>query len=329
VESGSKEFGPDGFAYKTMKHLYIGYCIADNNPGCPAINNNHSGNGILIGGVTNGIIEYCEAMNNGWDMPRDGNGPVGIWAYMCDSIIIQHCYAHHNKTSPKGKDGGGFDFDGGMRYSIMQYNLSAFNEGAGYGIFQYGGAGEWKDNITRYNISYNDGSKNGQCGILVWCDPTAVPMTGLHAYNNTIVNNFKYGINFEPGAYKGFLFENNIIQVTAATDKFIGGNFSLAAFDKNLYWCEFNAIKRLPQPKAGLDKNALFADPKMELPPSDSLLTENPLYTPGLKYFNLLNGSACIKGGKRINDNGGYDFWKNSLLREIEPNMGAWQRNYH
>jgi len=329
VESNAKEQGPDGSAYKTMKRLYIGYCIAENNPGCPVIKNNHSGNGILIGGVTNGIIEYCEAMNNGWDMPREGNGPVGIWAYMSDSIIIQHCFAHHNKTSPKGKDGGGFDFDGGMRYSVMQYNLSAFNEGAGYGIFQYAGAGEWNNNRARYNISYTDGSKNGQCGILVWCDPTAVPMTGFHAYNNTIVNNFKYGINFEAGTYKGFLFENNIIQVTVATDKFIGGNFSLAAFDNNLYWCEFNAIKRLPHLKVVLDKNALYADPRMELPASDSLLTENPLYTPGLKYFNLLNGSACINAGKRIIDNGGYDFWKNSLLQEIDPNIGAWQRNYN
>ena len=27
-----------------------------------------------IGGVTNGMIEYCDVMNNGWDMPREGNG---------------------------------------------------------------------------------------------------------------------------------------------------------------------------------------------------------------------------------------------------------------
>jgi hypothetical protein len=77
-----------------------------------------------------------------------------------------------------------------------------------------------------------------------------------------------------------------------------------------------------------LDKDALNADPKMELPSSDSLLTENPLYTPGLKCFNLLNGSACINAGKRIADNGGYDFWKNSLLQETDPNIGAWQGNY-
>jgi hypothetical protein len=234
VESGENEYGADGSSYKTMRNLYIGNCIADNNPGCPEIKNNHSGNGILIGGVINGIIEHCEAMNNGWDMPREGNGPVGIWAYMSDSIIIRNCYSHNNKTSPNGKDGGGFDFDGGVRYSVMEYNLSAFNEGAGYGIFQYAGATEWTANIARYNISYNDGSKNGQCGILVWSDPAALPMNSFRAYNNTIINSFAYGINFEPGAYKDFLFENNILNVTVPTDRFIGGTFTLAEFRNNL-----------------------------------------------------------------------------------------------
>ena len=324
VESGEKDYGIDGAAYKTMKRLYIGYCIAYNNPGCPVIKDNHSGNGILVGGVKGGLIEFCEAMNNGWDMPREGNGPVGIWAYMSDSITIQYCYSHHNKTSSKGKDGGGFDFDGGIRYSVMQYNLSAFNEGAGYGIFQYGGATDWADNIVRYCISYNDGSKNGQCGILVWCDPSAVPMSGFHAYNNTIVNNWGYGINFEPGAYKGFLFENNIIQVSVATEKFIGGDFSLAAFDRNLYWSDFNSENKKMQPLVTLDKNAVYSNPNLTLPP-DSILLENPLYTPDLKYFRLQDRSVCINSGNKIAVNGGSDFWKNSLLPEIKPNIGAWQ----
>ena len=136
------------------RNIYVGYCVAENNPGCPAIKNNHSGNGILLGGVINGVIEYCEAMNNGWDMPRDGNGPVGIWGYMCDSLIIQRCYSHHNKTSLYGKDGGGFDIDGGITNSVIQYNISAYNEGTGYGIFQYKGAAVWKNNIMRYNYKF-------------------------------------------------------------------------------------------------------------------------------------------------------------------------------
>jgi hypothetical protein len=134
-------------------------------------------------------------MNNGWDMPRGGNGPVGIWAYMCDSITIEHCFSHNNKTSANGKDGGGFDFDGGITNSLLQYNLSVNNEGRGIGLFQYGGASEWKNNVVRYNISVNDGRKNGQAGILLWCDPSAMPMTDCHVYNNTIVTDQAYGVN--------------------------------------------------------------------------------------------------------------------------------------
>ena len=160
---------------------------------------------------------------------------------MCDSLIIQRCYSHHNKTSLNGKDGGGFDFDGGITNSILQYNLSAFNEGAGYGIFQYKGASEWQNNVVRYNISYNDGSKNSQAGIFMWCDPEAIPMNSFHAYNNSVITNQELGLNFEPGEYRNFVFENNIFLVTTATEKFIDGKFILALFKRNLYWSEGNA----------------------------------------------------------------------------------------
>ena len=42
----------------------------------------------------------------------------------------QYCFSHDNKTSPEGLDGGGFDFDGGITNSLMQYNLAMNNEGA-------------------------------------------------------------------------------------------------------------------------------------------------------------------------------------------------------
>ena len=239
VESDGQDAGGlEGSGGKTFRDVYIANCVAENNPGCPVVKNNHSGNGILIGGVTNGLIEYCEAMNNGWDMPRDGNGPVGIWAYQSDSITIQYCYSHHNKTSEKGKDGGGFDFDGGITNSVMQYNYSAHNEGAGYGIFQYGGATVWMNNTIRYNTSYNDGSKNGKCGILMWCDPSAVPMKGFNAYQNTIVNNQGYCVNFEPGNYSDFIFENNSFLLMVPSDRFVGGTFKGAKFRKNFYWTD-------------------------------------------------------------------------------------------
>lgn len=319
VESDGKDAGGlEGSGGKTFHNLYIGGCVAENNPGCPAVKDNHSGNGILIGGVTNGIIEHCEAMKNGWDMPREGNGPVGIWAYQCDSVTIQYCYSHDNKTSPKGKDGGGFDFDGGITNSVMQYNLSANNEGAGYGMFQYYGASDWENNIVRYNISYNDGAKNGKCGIFMWCDPSAIPMRLLHAYNNTIVNNQGYGVNFEPGNYPGFVFENNIFLLTATSDRFTGGSFKGASFNQNLFWAKLPA-----QPSVKPDTQAISADPLMILTDNNSLLINNKDEMSQMTFFQLRPESPALKAGKPIENNGGKDFWQNQLSKDEKPNIGA------
>jgi hypothetical protein len=319
----SEVSGRDESPDKSIRNVYIGNSITENNPGCPAINDNHSGNGILVGGVTNALIEYCESMNNGWDMPREGNGPVGIWAYKSDSVVIQYCYAHHNKTSPKGHDGGGFDFDGGVTNSIMQYNFSMYNEGAGYGMFQYAGANVWNNNIVRYNISYHDGVKSGQSGIFMWCDPSAISMKNLHAYNNTIVNKYGHGVNFLPGYYENFVFENNIFLVTDSTDEFTGGEFTGALFDKNLYWNSFNAQSGFEQPKIRLDANPIVADPLILMPTFDVLENLNPITINAIAYFRLKFESPAFKAGKVIENNGGKDYWGNKLKSKGKLNIGA------
>jgi hypothetical protein len=320
----SDRHGKDDSKDKSIRNVYIGYSVAENNPGCPVITDNHSGNGILIGGVTNGLIEYCEAMKNGWDMPRKGNGPVGIWAYQCDSVTIQHCYAHHNATSPQGHDGGGFDFDGGMTNSIMQYNLSAFNEGPGYGIFQYADAKEWFNNVVRYNISYHDGIKNGQCGILMWCDPVAIPMKDFNAYNNTIVNKFGYGVNFLPGHYENFVFNNNLFLLTEPSKEFTGGEFTGVSFNNNLYWNTYHALNEQPQPRVRLDPGSITADPQLVLPDSDTLEKLTPETINAIKSFRLTNSGLKAKG-KNIDNNGGLDYWGNMVSKETNPSIGAFE----
>lgn len=101
--------------------LYIGHCVAENNPGDPSVTDNHSGSGIIASSVESGIIEYCEAFGNGWDMPWNGNGPVGIWIWDSRDFIIQYCVSRDNRSAPDAADGGGFDFDGGVSHSILQY----------------------------------------------------------------------------------------------------------------------------------------------------------------------------------------------------------------
>jgi hypothetical protein len=107
-ENGFAGISISGYKTKgSCSNIHITGCSAVNNPGDPTNLHNHSGNGIIAGRCKNVIIEYSSATNNGWDMPRIGNGPVGIWAYEADSVIIQNCISYKNKTSVGGEDGGG------------------------------------------------------------------------------------------------------------------------------------------------------------------------------------------------------------------------------
>ena len=273
VESDGQDAGGlEGSGGKTFRNLYIANCVAENNPGCPEVKENHSGNGILIGGVTNGIIEYCEAMNNGWDMPREGNGPVGIWAYQCDSITIQHCYSHDNKTSANGKDGGGFDFDGGMTNSAMQYNFSANNEGAGFGLFQYYGASVWKNNIVRNNISYNDGRKNGKAGFLMWIsEGSPEPISECRIENNIVVNKYGHAVGFEPGNYSDFRFVKNVFLLTNSSVSFVFGKYTGATFSGSQAWAnDQKNLLTFPE-----DRQAILTLPRMKIPENNAELPEN------------------------------------------------------
>jgi len=198
---------------KDSRDIHISYCRAENNAGDPTKLDNHSGNGIVVGHCTRVVIDHCTATNNGWDMPRIGNGPVGIWCYEADSVLIQHCLSYKNKTSKGGADGGGFDFDGGTTNSVIQYCFSYSNQGSGYCIFQYWGASPFYNNIIRYNISENDGTvSDSQAGLYVWNssgDPNQ--FYNCRVYGNIIYNAKVAAISFsEKSLNNGFDFHNNI-----------------------------------------------------------------------------------------------------------------------
>jgi len=215
------------------KNIYIGYCKVENNPGDPAILDNHSGNGILAGFCKNVLIEYSVATNNGWDMPRTGNGPVGIWAYEADSVVIQHCISYRNKTSPGGGDGGGFDLDGGTTHSLIQYCLSFENQGSGFGIFQYAGASNWHDNTIRFNISVNDGNISpAGASVFIWnSSRDNKQFKNCYFYNNTIYNDSAAAISYDgQSEHAGFYFYNNIFE---AGDKLIKGKENSSVFFAN------------------------------------------------------------------------------------------------
>jgi hypothetical protein len=218
------------------RNIIIQDCTTSNNPGDPTNLTNHSGNGILVGSSDSVLIDHCTATNNGWDMPRKGNGPVGIWTYESNRVIIQYCISYRNRTSKGGKDGGGFDFDGGITNSVMQYCLSYENEGAGYGLFQYKGASPWRNNQVRYCVSINDATSTvGAGGIFMWSgDPDTSHFSGCLVYHNVVYNAAATAVQFEQESYnKDFYFYNNIF---IGSGKIIDGPSSGERFAGNVWW---------------------------------------------------------------------------------------------
>jgi hypothetical protein len=232
-----------GSARNLSRKILILDCKAENNPGDPTNLENHSGNGILVGVSDSVTIDHCTATNNGWDMPRLGNGPVGIWTWESDHVTIQYCISYRNKTSKNAKDGGGFDLDGGVTNSVIQYCLSYENQGAGYGLFQYSGASAWSDNIVRYCVSINDAqTTEGAGSIFIWNGANDInQLTNCMVYNNVINNSVAPLISYEnSSAHKNFTFCNNIF---IGSGKPISGVFTGSSFTGNDWWNTGGDIK--------------------------------------------------------------------------------------
>jgi len=299
--AGIEVGGVDG--KKDCNHLYFAHCLVEDNPGDPTNLTNHSGNGIVVGNCRNVTIEYCTATNNGWDMPRIGNGPVGIWAYEADRVRIQHCLSYRNKTSKGGADGGGFDLDGGVTNSIIQYCLSYENQGAGYCIFQYYYASTWHDNVFRYNISENDGSvSDAGAGIYVWnSSGDSSLFYNCQVYNNTVYNAKVAALSYsELNKRKNFAFYNNIF---VGRDSLIKGNKGRDLFLGNDWWSLTKGGKEMSAEKImGLSLDPNFKNPGHTKLQSSSALESfedykipinSPLHSHGV-IFRHLPGTETV-----------------------------------
>jgi hypothetical protein len=308
--------------------VHIEHCIAENNPGDPSNLTNHSGNGIAAGNVDDMLIECCEASNNGWDMPRKGNGPVGIWAWDCNHAVIQFCISHDNKSP--GDDGGGFDLDGGAVNSILQYNLSYHNDGPGYFLCQFPGAPDFRNNIIRYNISHNDGVKNNRrSGIDVFC---ASPNTsGCQVYNNTIYNENGPAVGFGGLPMPNVVFRNNIF---VCAGQVIAGDAPRGRFENNVYWSvnehaiSFDGYASLTEWAAATGQEKIdgaiagkCVDPK--LTKANAAMPTDPAKLAELGAYRLLSDSPCLNAGTPMKDNGGRDFWGHPVPQDNKPAIGA------
>jgi len=165
-----------GYAHQ---HVRVTHCEVYDIPGYNK--GEHSGNGIVLADLQDGLIEYSVAHHCGTGNTSCG-GPVGIWFWDSDSVTIQHCEAYLI-SSGTGCDGGGFDLDGGVSRGLMQYNYSHDNDGPGYLVGQFGDARPMQDIVVRYNVSENDAQTNR--GSITLFRGSTTPISDIYIYQNT------------------------------------------------------------------------------------------------------------------------------------------------
>ena len=214
----------------THQNIYVGHVRAFNNPGNPNAGRN-TGNGIVIGATVGAIVERCVAYNNGQNNFAPSEGPVGIWAYDSSNVTIQFNESYSNHTG-SGRDGGGFDLDINVKNSVLQYNYSHDNDGAGYLLcMDAANAG----NVIRYNISQNDGRKNGYAGIQTYGN-----INGAEIHNNTVYVTQTTGSPraiYVAGGASNLHFRNNILYAVGGARLLeVAGGQNGIVFQGNSYY---------------------------------------------------------------------------------------------
>lgn len=237
VEAGIEIFGYTSTTMVGYPHqnIYIGHSEAYNNLGSAGTSSS-SGNGIVVGNANGVVIERSVAYNNGTNNTSNG-GPVGIWTWDCNNAVIQFNESHHNHTNSQ-TDGDGFDLDGGSVNSVMQYNYSHDNDGVGFALAQFSGARPHLNNVVRYNISQNDGRKNGVGSITLWNGGSGIQNAQI--FNNTV---FISPATVQPAALlvetptSGVQVRNNIFVTTGGVPVIsVAGGQSGFALQGNNYW---------------------------------------------------------------------------------------------
>lgn len=329
-----------GYAHQNVR---IDHCRAWQNPGRAGLSS-HSGSGIILSDVDNGVIEYSVAYENGALNTANG-GPIGIWAWDANRILIQHNESHHNRTASL-TDGGGFDLDGGVTRSVMQYNYSHDNDGAGYLLAQFPAARPFSGNTIRYNISQNDARKNSFGAIHVWNGGSGIDRCEIH--NNTVYvspapSGTPRAVYLQTSA-RDLRVRNNILITTGGlrlVDAVAGQTGVL--FQGNDYWASGAAFRvrwsgrtysGLTAWRAATQQEMLGGgvvgyglDPRL-VDAGGGVTLNDAAALPGLNAYRLQPDSPLIDSGLNLPvlfgvDDGGRDFHGTALPQGTRVDIGA------
>jgi hypothetical protein len=289
------------------------------------------GDGIVLWGVQNGLIEYSVAYDTGQQpSPQTIGTPSSIWTWSCYDCVVQYNESY-NASSPN-VDAGCYDIDWGTRNNTFQYNYGHDCDGYCLSVF---GAGDvtTEDAIARYNVCANNGrssslaSRQGDFYLSTW---GGGHLDGVLIHNNTSYwdpeGNYPALVNSADfTGDRRNIFANNIVVSTAPW--MIDGGSDLE-LDHNLYWLDgegdpffyFDKGYYMGFPEyqnlSGYDIHSIFADPHLNDP------TYHEIGAPK-EAFTLQEDSTAIDAGFDLKLMGATDFFGNSIPFGSAYDIGA------
>jgi hypothetical protein len=252
----------------------------------------------------------------------------GLWPFDSKDVVIQH---NTVKNARGPLDSYGIHIDYNNENVVVQYNFSYNNEG---GFVQILGA-----NINsgyRYNISVADGSRvqgvndalqNGRIfNVSNYCNiNTGCPSAGNFIYNNTVFvpNTISPEIFFKAGSGET-LFQNNLVFVEEGSTPLatqIAQQGVTYHISNNLFY-----PATLFSLAHELTSNAIYDDPKLVLAGAEI----SAAYKLALVSPAKFSGASILSSSDPLaysENNGGKDFFGNSVSIVEAPHVGAYSGN--
>ncbi|UNK16154.1 hypothetical protein MNQ98_16615 [Paenibacillus sp. N3/727] len=221
------------------------------------------------------------------------------WAYADNNVVqFNESFASRNGS----EDGTGFDVDAGNLGSLVQYNYS--HDNAGGFMLYVNDTYNTINTIVRYNISQNDKGR-----IFRYSGSIDTVMN----YNNTIYVGAASGnpvmsdyFTKSSGSPKNIKNYNNIYY--SVGDR--GWTLTGQTFDNNAYFGGKTLVSS--------DAHKIMANPKLLNPGSGGVGMNT------VDGYQLQSDSPLIGAGVPISDNGGRDYFGNTLYNG-DPDIGAFE----
>ncbi|WP_020521880.1 carbohydrate binding domain-containing protein [Catelliglobosispora koreensis] len=225
---------------------------------------------------------------------RSAYNNAGIWTINTDYTTVEFNEVYRVRRPAGQNDGNAFDSDFGVRWATFQYNYSHDNEG-GFILFcgSCGAGSSSTGTVVRYNVSKNDGSRLfftvGEQSAQVYGNTFIMPAGGT---TKVIEQN---------GSHTYLTLSNNIFHNTG-TGGYGGSNY----FPTDFTW----------------RSNVFYGYHPANEPADPGKITADPLV--GTDFRIPANSPAALNG-VLISNNGGRDYFGNSVSGTCRPDIGAHQ----